>query len=120
MNSHRRLVAWQACRTLIGEIYRATSGFPLSERFGLSSQLRRAAVSSAANIAEGFGRTGVRETAHGLSIALGSLAEIDTLFATADLGYLKGVQLADLERLLDRASKVTFGLYRKVKSRSAS
>ena len=119
MNTHRRLIAWQVCRELIREIYRSTAVFPASERFGLTSQLRRAAVSAASNIAEGFARTGVRETAHGLSIALGSLAEIDTLFAVAeDLGYLKAERVAELETMRVRASQLTFGLMRKLRART--
>ena len=119
MNAHRNLIAWQACRALIGEVYRSTASFPASEQFGLTSQLRRAAVSSACNIAEGFARTGPRETAHGLSIALGSLAEIDTLFAVSeDLGYIKPTRLAELEALRTRASQLTFGLMRKLRTRA--
>lgn len=117
VNKHRELQAWQVCRELAREIYRATAGFPASERFGLTSQLRRAAISPAANIAEGFARFGARETAHGVSIALGSLAELDTLLAIAgDLGYLETKTLADLDALRARASQVTFGLQRKLRA----
>jgi len=119
VNTHRKLIAWQACRELIREIYRSTEGFPASERFGLTAQLRRAAVSAASNIAEGFARTGPRETAHGLSVSLGSLAEIDTLFAIAeDLGYLTVERIAELESLRGRASRLTFGLMRKLRTRT--
>lgn len=104
------------CRILAREMYRATAGFPATERYGLTSQIRRAGVSPAANIAEGFARTGPRETAHALSIALGSLAEVDTLLAIAgDLGYLSAEQLEPLEALRTRASQVTFGLLRKLR-----
>lgn len=119
MNTHRKLLAWQACRELIREIYRSTAGFPACERFGLTSQLRRAAVSAASNIAEGFARTGARETAHGLSVALGSLAEIDTLLAVVeDLGYVGVERIAELEALRGRASRLTFGLMRKIRARA--
>ncbi len=77
VNSHRKLLAWQACRELIREVYSVTRGFPADERFGLTAQLRRAAVAAAANIAEGYACTGLKETAHGVSIAVGSLAEVD-------------------------------------------
>ncbi len=119
MNTHRDLVAWQVCRALVSAIYRSTMNFPPDERFGLSSQLRRAAVSAASNIAEGYARFGPRETAHGLSLALGSLAEVDTLLAVAeDVGYLSAEHLADLEALRSRASRLAFGLQRKVRARS--
>jgi len=118
MNSHRKLLAWQACRDLIQAVYRATSTFPADERFGLTSQLRRAAVSSACNIAEGYARSGLRETAHGVSISLGSLAEVDTLFVVAeDQGYLTAAELADLDALLQRASQLSSGLLRQLRRR---
>lgn len=116
MSAHRKLDAWQVCRQLANAVYRATKTFPADERFGLTSQLRRAAVSAAANIAEGHARWGLKEGAHGASISLGSLAEIDTLLAIAeDQGYLKGELLAELEALRERASQVTWGLHRKLR-----
>lgn len=119
MDTHRNLKAWQACRVLIGDIYRATARFPASERFGLTAQMRRAAVSSAANIAEGNGRTGLRETARGLSIALGSRAEVDTLLVIAeDLGYLDADRAESLHAAYVAASKLTSGLLRSVQSRT--
>jgi len=116
MNAHRKLDAWKICRQLANAVYRATKSFPADERYGLTSQLRRAAVSAACNIAEGYARYGLKESAHGVSIALGSLAEVDTLIAIAeDEGYLAGETLAELEELRVRASQVTFGLQRKLR-----
>jgi len=116
VDAHRQLVAWQRCRALALETYRATEGFPPSERFGLTSQLRRAAVSAAANIAEGYARYGRAELAHALSVSLGSLAEMDTLLEIAnDLGYLTPEGYGDLSALRKEASRVTFGLQRKVR-----
>jgi four helix bundle protein len=113
---HRSLEAWQQCRALASEVYDATRGFPADERYGLVSQLRRAAVSAAANIAEGYARFGTREMAHALSISLGSLAELDTLFAiAADQGYLTREQLEILEDSRSRASRLTFGLARSLR-----
>ena len=120
MNAHRKLHAWQECRRLVRLVYEVTKCFPPEERFGITSQLRRAAVSAPSNIAEGYGRSGPRETAHGLSVALGSLAENDTLFALCeDLGYLADERLQELGECLERASKLTVGLLKNVRSRSA-
>ena len=117
VNKHRQLVAWQYCRALTREIYRATAAFPVGERFGISSQLRRAAVSAAANIAEGHARLGRAEFAHALSLALGSLAEVDTLLEIAsDLKFLTEGDYEKLVALRGRASRATFGLQRKVRS----
>ncbi|MFM9885239.1 MAG: four helix bundle protein [Burkholderiales bacterium] len=76
---HRDLRIWQESVQLVEMVYRATADFPATERFGLTSQMRRAALSVPSNIAEGAARTGTRELLHFLSIASGSLSELDTL-----------------------------------------
>jgi len=116
VNTHRKLAAWEHCMELTREVYRATGRFPINERYGLSLQLQRAAVSTAANIAEGYARYGRQELAHALSISLGSLAEVDTLLEMASqLGYLAADEHQRLSALRDRASRATFGLQRKVR-----
>lgn len=86
---HRELLAWQLAIQLVKEVYRLTSEFPDSERFGLTAQMRRAAVSIPSNIAEGAARLGQREFLHFLGIARGSLSEIDTqLVVASELGYI--------------------------------
>ena len=113
VNGYRALKAWQHCHALTLEVYRVTSGFPGDERYGLTSQLRRAAVSAAANIAEGAARKGRREFAHFLNVTLGSLAELSSLLDIArDLGYAGDPQLAELQQIHTEASKATWGLYR--------
>jgi four helix bundle protein len=87
--SYRDLTVWQRAIELAEEAYRITSGFPSEERYGMTSQIRRAAVSVPANIAEGQGRLGRGEFAHFLGIARGSLSELDTLFTLANrMGYM--------------------------------
>lgn len=116
MDAYRRLKAWQHCRALAREVYRVTAAFPGEERFGLVPQLRRAAVSAVANIAEGQARYGPAEFAHALSIALGSLAEISALVDLAtELGYLREEEAGRLEGLRSEASRTTFGLQRKLR-----
>lgn len=75
--SYRDLIAWKKAMVLVREIYCATEAFPREERYGLMSQLRRAAVSVPSNIAEGQARYSRREFLHFLSNARGSLAEVE-------------------------------------------
>jgi len=76
--------------TLVGEVYRLTAPFPASEQFGLTSQLRRAAVSVPSNIAEGAARLTRKEFLHFVGMARGSLSEMETqLLIARDLGYVE-------------------------------
>jgi len=86
--SFKKLVAWQRALQLTVEVYRLTSSFPESERFGLTNQLRRAAVSVGSNIAEGYGRTSRGEYIQFLGHARGSFYEVETQLAiTRELGF---------------------------------
>jgi four helix bundle protein len=76
--THRDLTAWREAMNLVEIVYRATAGFPKSEVFGLTSQIRRSAVSVPSNIAEGAARNTPRELIHFLGISCGSLAELET------------------------------------------
>jgi four helix bundle protein len=89
MRDFHELKVWQKAHRCALEIYRKTQSFPAEERFGLTIQLRRAAVSVASNIAEGCGRDGERDFARFLSIAAGSASEVEyQLLLARDLGYL--------------------------------
>ena len=81
--SYEDLVAWQRAMDLVDAVYVATRNWPPDERFGLTSQIRRAVVSVPANIAEGQGRNGRAEFAHHLGIANGSLSEVETMIRIA-------------------------------------
>jgi four helix bundle protein len=88
--SYRDLVACQKAMELVADIYRLTSNFPKEEVYGLTSQLRRAAISVPSNIAEGQGRHGNGEFKHFLRLSLGSLMEVETQIMISErLGYLE-------------------------------
>lgn len=97
-SNYKDLEVWQLGRTLVASVYRLTADFPTSEQFGLTSQLRRAAVSIPANITEGHGRRTNGAFVQFVRVALGSLNEVETLTILAsDLGFLAHEQLEDLE-----------------------
>ena len=88
IESHRDLIVWQKATAMVTEIYRATRGFPREEMFGLTSQLRRSAVSVASNIAEGQGRLSKGEFRQFLGQARGSLIEMENqLVIAGNLGF---------------------------------
>jgi four helix bundle protein len=90
MKTHKELEVYKACISLVCEIYLLTSKFPKQEIFGLTSQLRRAGVSVAANISEGAGRLTSKEFLRFLRISNGSLSEVETLILiSARIGYLQ-------------------------------
>ena len=110
---HQRLDVWQQAMLLVKEVYSATASFPAAEMFGLTSQMRRAAVSIPANIAEGAARTGDKEYLHFLSIARGSLSELDTHIQIAVmLGYLSADH--KLHDMLDAVGKLLSGFCKKL------
>jgi four helix bundle protein len=85
----RQLETWQEAHKLVLMVYRVTKEFPSDERFGLISQMRRAAVSTPANIAEGFKRRGIQDKIRFYNIAEGSLEELKYFFVLSqDLGYI--------------------------------
>src|SRR3989344_5012387 len=82
------LLVWQSGHKLVLQIYKITKNFPQEERFGLTDQIRRAAVSITSNIAEGFGRIKYNDKAHFYTMALGSIYEVQNqLMIAKDIGY---------------------------------
>jgi len=117
--AHHNLEAWQQALALVRSIYSATTSFPKAELYGLTSQMRRAAVSIPSNIAEGAARESTPEFLRFLFIARGSLAELETqILLSHDLGYIEAATplLSDLERV----SGLLNGLIRSLKARSSS
>ncbi|MGA9117921.1 MAG: four helix bundle protein [Bacteroidota bacterium] len=117
---YRDLLVWQKGIHLVKDIYALTRGFPKDELFGLSSQLRRAAVSVPSNIAEGQQRRSVNDFKRYLSIALGSLAEIDTqLVVAGELGYTSGEGLRQLQSDICDMRKMLYGLIASLENQSS-
>lgn len=93
MKAHKDLDVWKCSREFVSTVYAITKEFPKDELYGLTSQIRRSAVSIPSNIAEGSARKGDKEYIHFLYIALGSIAELETqLLIASDLGYLNNVE----------------------------
>lgn len=115
IESYRDLDVWRIAMDIVVEVYRVTKGFPPDERFGLTSQLRRAAVSIASNIAEGHSRLGAGEHRRFVSIARGSVGEVETQLAVAvRLEFSAPENSGALEAQLGRSSKMLFSLYRRL------
>jgi four helix bundle protein len=112
MIAYERFDAWRAAHRLALELYRTTDGWPRQERFGLTIQVRRAALSVPTNIAEGSAKRGSREFRRFLDIALGSLAELSYLLRfSRDYGVLTEESWVTLEAHRDQAGRLTWGLY---------
>ena len=118
MTNFRDLKVWQSAMQLAQAIYSLTAGFPKSEVYGLSSQIRRAAVSVPSNIAEGHARDSTREYLRFISIAMGSLAELETqLLLSEKLSYLRPTGLQDLLAQADEIGRMLRGLQKTLKKK---
>lgn len=120
MDPYEKLAAWKPAHELALEIHRVTKGWPADERYGLVSQIRRAAFSVPANIVEGRARFGTRELLRFLRIAWGSLAEVGYALRYArDLGYLSSDGYDALEVRRAAVGRPLYGLLRSL-TRSAA
>lgn len=118
LHPHEKLDAWREAIQLVKECYRSAAAFPADQRYGLVSQIQRAAVSVPANLAEGAARATSAETRHFYSIARASLVELDTLITVAaELGFLDGRVRFGLRRRMDKVAMLINGLIRYQKSR---
>lgn len=115
MFAHERLKAWEASHEMALEVYRASASWPDHERFGLTSRVRRSAISVPLNIVEGAARRGSRQFRQFLNIASGSQAELRYALRLAnDLGYLSDARHLTLTEQGEKAGKLVWGLYRKL------
>jgi four helix bundle protein len=118
---YRTLIAWQKAMDLVEIVYRQTSAWPREEQFGLTSQIRRAAVSVPGNIAEGRGRSSDKEYARHLSIAYGSLCEVETYLAIAHrLGVVESTANESLLQRSTEVARLLRGLMKRLQSDSSS
>jgi four helix bundle protein len=113
VRSYRDLTAWQRAIELVEAVYLVSGGFPREELYGLTSQIRRAAVSVAANIAEGYGRDASGSYAQFLRIARGSLREVETLMIIAGrVNLATREEIAQILELCDEEGRILHGLIR--------
>jgi len=115
--NYKKLVVWQKADELALAVYQMTRHFPKEEMYGVTSQLRRAAVSVPTNIVEGYARNGDKELAHFLSIAIASLTETEYLIQfSVKLGYLSTDDADRLETLRAETGKKLWQFYQKVRA----
>jgi four helix bundle protein len=119
LRDYTELVAWQKAMDFVEAVYQVSKTFPKDELFGLTSQVRRAAVSIPSNVAEGQSRRSSREFLQFLSIARGSLSEVETqLIISKRLNYLSREQLTDLKHKSAELGRVINGLTNAIQKRS--
>ncbi len=117
MRPHHKLEAWGKSVDLVIDVYRATGKFPMEERYSLTSQIRRAATSIPANIAEGAGRHSSREFAYFVSNAQGSASELETeLIIAQRLGYLDEALFSQLLARVERIGRLITGLAKHIRT----
>jgi four helix bundle protein len=118
VNCYRELEVWQFGIQLTKQVYELTRSFPKHEVYGLCSQMQRAAISLSANIAEGHARSSTKEFLRYLSIARGSLAELETMLTIAEeLQYCQTSATSPILQLSDRINRMIAGLQRRLKER---
>jgi four helix bundle protein len=115
LQSYRDLLVWQKSMDLVAEVYLVAKRLPDTERYGLISQMQRAAVSIPSNISEGYGRSHRGDYLHHLSVANGSLKEVETqLLLSVRLGYLQGSEIEAAMSLADEAGRMLTSLVKKL------
>ncbi len=110
---YRKLVAYQRAKEIVKRTYKLLEKFPADERYAMCDQLRRASVSITSNIAEGTNRFSVKDKAHFIEMAYGSLMEVSSQFEVAeDLGYITPEDRQSMDKLIDEEARLLAGLKR--------
>ena len=118
LKNYKELKVWQRSYQLCLEIYRITKGFPEEEKYGLASQLRRAAVSVPSNISEGYGRKTTPEYIQFLYKAYGSICEMETqILLSGDLGYIANGRLEMLKEGVREVEKMLKALIKSLENK---
>jgi four helix bundle protein len=113
---HHKLEVWNRALAFVKSVYELTASFPNEEKFGLVSQMMRAAVSVPSNIAEGSARNSRKEFVNFLHIAQGSIAELETqILVSQDLGFVDKDRSSSLLEELDQISKMIIGLQKSLR-----
>jgi four helix bundle protein len=118
LKNYKELKVWQKAYQLCLEVYKMTKGFPSEERYGLTSQIRRSAVSVPSNIAEGYGRKTTPEYIRSLYFAYGSNCELETQISlSGDLGYVKTQEKEMLQRSIGEVERMLKALIKSLENK---
>jgi len=118
LKNYKELSIWQKSYQLCLEIYRITKEFPKEERYGLTSQIRRASVSIPSNIAEGYGRKTTPEYLRALYVAYGSNCELETqILLSGDLGYINEEDMKKLQKAIGDVERMLKALIRALENK---
>jgi len=121
LKNFKDLKVWQKAYQICLDVYKVTKDFPAEEKYGLTSQIRRAAVSIASNIAEGYGRKTTPEYIQSLYIAYGSNCELETqLLLCSDLGYVRGDDFVKLQNDTGEVERMLKALINSLKSKHST
>ena len=114
---YRKLIAYQKAKEVVKRTYKLLKKFPSEERFAMCDQLRRASVSITSNIAEGVNRFSVKDKAHFIEVAYGSLMEVSSQFEIAEeLGYITAEDRLSMDQLIEEDARLLSGLLNSYKS----
>jgi len=117
---YRKLVAYQKAKEVVKRTYKLLKKFPTEERYAMCDQLRRASVSITSNIAEGVNRFSVKDKAHFVEVAYGSLMEVSSQFEIAeDLGYVTSEERLSMDQLIEEDARLLSGLLNSYKPAEA-
>ena len=118
---YRKLIAYQKAKEVVNRIYKLLKKFPSEERYAMCDQLRRASISISSNIAEGVNRYSVKDKAHFIEMAYGSLMEVSSQFEIAEgLGYITSDDRLSMDHLVEEVARLLSGLQKTYKQSADS